>query len=129
MPPLLQIERLTLAFAGVRALDGVSLSVDPGALFAVIGPNGAGKTSLFNCISGVYRPSAGRVVLEITERAAVAGDAETLARIGALRDAGFRIAMELCKLKRDIQQGKLIVAGQQRMNIQTNNLRTIHHQV
>jgi branched-chain amino acid transport system ATP-binding protein len=64
MPPLLQIERLTLAFAGVRALDGVSLSVDPGALFAVIGPNGAGKTSLFNCISGVYRPSAGRVVLD-----------------------------------------------------------------
>jgi len=60
----LQLEQLTLAFAGVRALDGVSLSVDAGALFAVIGPNGAGKTSLFNCISGVYRASAGRVVLD-----------------------------------------------------------------
>jgi branched-chain amino acid transport system ATP-binding protein len=62
--PLLEVRDLTLAFAGVRALDGVSLVVDAGALFAVIGPNGAGKTSLFNCISGVYRPSAGRVVLD-----------------------------------------------------------------
>lgn len=59
-----ELHQLTLAFAGVRALDGVSLSVDAGALFAVIGPNGAGKTSLFNCLSGVYRPSAGRVALD-----------------------------------------------------------------
>ena len=64
MTALVEVRDLTLAFAGVRALDGVSLAVDPGALFAVIGPNGAGKTSLFNCISGVYRPSAGRVVLD-----------------------------------------------------------------
>src|SRR5262249_38287457 len=62
--PLVQLESLTLAFAGIRGLDGVSLSVDAGALFAVIRPNGAGKTSLFNCISGVYRASAGRVVLD-----------------------------------------------------------------
>jgi branched-chain amino acid transport system ATP-binding protein len=62
--PLVEVQALTLSFAGVRALDGVSLSVVPGALFAVIGPNGAGKTSLFNCISGVYRPTAGRVALD-----------------------------------------------------------------
>jgi len=62
--PLVDVQSLTLAFAGVRALDGVSLAVSPGELFAVIGPNGAGKTSLFNCISGVYRPSAGRIALD-----------------------------------------------------------------
>jgi branched-chain amino acid transport system ATP-binding protein len=60
------IKTITLAFAGVRALDGVSLSVERGTLFAVIGPNGAGKTSLFNCISGVYKPQSGGVILDGT---------------------------------------------------------------
>ena len=64
MTPRIDVSGLTLAFAGVRALDGVSIAVEPGVLFAVIGPNGAGKTSLFNCISGVYRPSAGRVAFD-----------------------------------------------------------------
>ena len=56
---LLELQGVRLSFAGVTALDGVDLSVEPGALQAVIGPNGAGKTSLFNCISGVYRPQQG----------------------------------------------------------------------
>jgi branched-chain amino acid transport system ATP-binding protein len=63
MPDLLEIEDLHLSFAGVRALEGVSLSVPEGAFVAVIGPNGAGKTSLFNCISGVYHPHRGNVRL------------------------------------------------------------------
>ena len=62
--PLLSVENLTLSFSGVRALDGVSLTVAPGSLVAVIGPNGAGKTSLFNCISAFYRPQAGRVIFD-----------------------------------------------------------------
>ena len=57
----LRIENIRLAFAGIVALDDVSLEVPAGTLQAVIGPNGAGKTSLFNCISGVYRPQQGRV--------------------------------------------------------------------
>jgi len=57
----IQVNELTLSFAGVRALDNVSMQVPEGQLFAVIGPNGAGKTSLFNCISGVYRASEGHV--------------------------------------------------------------------
>ena len=61
MKTLLAVEDVSLAFAGVRALDGVSLSVEEGSLLAIIGPNGAGKTSLFNCISSVYRPHAGRI--------------------------------------------------------------------
>ena len=61
--PALEIDGLTIRFGGVTALDGVSFTVAPGSLTALIGPNGAGKTSLFNCISGIYRPTAGRVVL------------------------------------------------------------------
>ena len=59
--PLLQIEGVTLRFGGVRALNDVSFSVAPGSITAVIGPNGAGKTSLFNTVSGFYRPSAGHI--------------------------------------------------------------------
>ncbi|NMM76989.1 ABC transporter ATP-binding protein [Acidovorax sp. SRB_24] len=59
--PLLQVDGLTLAFGGVRALGGVGFGVQSGSITAVIGPNGAGKTSLFNTISGFYRPSAGTI--------------------------------------------------------------------
>jgi len=59
--PLLSIDGVTLAFGGVKALSGVSFDVAPGSITAVIGPNGAGKTSLFNTISGFYRPTSGSV--------------------------------------------------------------------
>lgn len=61
---LLELSGVTLKFAGITALTDVSLSVPQGSIFAVIGPNGAGKTSLFNCISGVYRPQQGEIQLE-----------------------------------------------------------------
>ena len=57
----LVIDNIELSFSGLRALSGVSLRAEPGQLVAVIGPNGAGKTSLFNCISGVYRPQKGEI--------------------------------------------------------------------
>ena len=57
----LNVSRLSLAFGGLKALSDVSFSVAPRSITAVIGPNGAGKTSLFNCISGFYRPSAGAI--------------------------------------------------------------------
>ena len=60
---LLTLAGVTLRFAGLTALDQVSLAIPEKSVFAVIGPNGAGKTSLFNCISGVYRPQAGEVRL------------------------------------------------------------------
>ncbi|GAB2585116.1 ABC transporter ATP-binding protein [Kribbella endophytica] len=60
-PPVLTFEDVLLEFSGVTALNGVSFTVDPGELFAIIGPNGAGKTSIFNVLSGVYRPQRGSV--------------------------------------------------------------------
>jgi branched-chain amino acid transport system ATP-binding protein len=61
MTSLLEVEDLTLRFGGMTAIDQVGFSVDDGELFAIIGPNGAGKTSIFNCLSGVYRPQEGRI--------------------------------------------------------------------
>jgi branched-chain amino acid transport system ATP-binding protein len=61
---LLQVDDLTLAFGGVQALGGVGFSVAPGSITSVIGPNGAGKTSLFNTISGFYRPARGTIRFE-----------------------------------------------------------------
>lgn len=59
--PLLQVDGVTLAFGGVKALTGVGFGVQAGSITAVIGPNGAGKTSLFNTISGFYRPASGAI--------------------------------------------------------------------
>ncbi len=61
--PLLQVEGLSRAFGGLRAVDGVGLSVEPGQVLGIIGPNGAGKTTLFNLINGVLRADAGTVTL------------------------------------------------------------------
>ncbi len=59
--PLLELKDLTMSFGGVMALDEVSLSLNEGEILAIIGPNGAGKTTIFNCISGLYKPTAGSV--------------------------------------------------------------------
>jgi branched-chain amino acid transport system ATP-binding protein len=58
---ILVVDGVHLSFAGVKAIDGVSFHVGAHELFAIIGPNGAGKTSIFNCLSGVYRPQEGRI--------------------------------------------------------------------
>ncbi len=64
---LLQLNGVSLSFAGARVLQGVDFSVPAGAIVSLIGPNGAGKTSLFNCITGFYKPQEGSVRLDGTE--------------------------------------------------------------
>lgn len=58
---LLEIENLSIHFGGIKALDGVSLSLKQEEILTIIGPNGSGKTTLFNCISGVYKPTGGTI--------------------------------------------------------------------
>ncbi len=55
----LVVKDLEMRFAGVKALDGASLSVEEGEIFSLVGPNGSGKSTLFNCISGLTRPQGG----------------------------------------------------------------------
>ena len=61
--PCLALEQVSRHFGGLKAVDAVTLTVQPGERHALIGPNGAGKTTLFNVISGELRPTSGRIVL------------------------------------------------------------------
>jgi branched-chain amino acid transport system ATP-binding protein len=62
--PLLRTEGLTIRFGGLAALNGVDFEVGRREIRAVIGPNGAGKSTFFNCLTGVLRPTAGRILLD-----------------------------------------------------------------
>ena len=64
MPSVLETAGLEKHFGGIAAVNGVSLTIEKGARHALIGPNGAGKTTVINLLTGVLRPSAGRIVLE-----------------------------------------------------------------
>ena len=61
---LLQVSSLLMRFQGITALDQVSFAMEQGAITALIGPNGAGKTTLFNCVTGMYTPTAGKVYFD-----------------------------------------------------------------
>ncbi len=60
----LHVQKISLRFGGIRALNGVSFQVKRGEIFAVIGPNGAGKTSLINSINGFYHPQEGAILFD-----------------------------------------------------------------
>ena len=61
---LLEVNNVTMAFGSLLANDNVSFTIEPGTIVGLIGPNGAGKTTLFNCISGFYQPTGGRIVFD-----------------------------------------------------------------
>jgi branched-chain amino acid transport system ATP-binding protein len=77
--PLLVVERLTMRFGGLVAVNDLSFSVGRGDITALIGPNGAGKTTVFNCVTGFYKPTEGRLALARQGKAADA-DVEALTR-------------------------------------------------
>ncbi|MEO6382437.1 MAG: ATP-binding cassette domain-containing protein, partial [Nitrobacter sp.] len=61
---LLAVRDLSVVFGGIVALNGVSFDMKQGQILGLIGPNGAGKTTLFNCLSRLYQPSKGDILME-----------------------------------------------------------------
>jgi branched-chain amino acid transport system ATP-binding protein len=61
---LFTADNLSVSFGGIRAVDGVSFDVEKGEVFTIIGPNGAGKTTIFNLMSRIYNPTAGRLMFD-----------------------------------------------------------------
>jgi len=83
MAPILQLEGLTRRFGGVTAVDALALAVNEGELVSIIGPNGAGKTTVFNLVTGLDAPDAGRVTFSGRDITGLA--AEQLAPLGFAR--------------------------------------------
>ena len=89
---LLETKDLTMGFAGLKALTGVNLEIAKGMIHSIIGPNGSGKTTFFNLVSGIYKPTRGRILFqgkEITRlkpfQVAEAGIARTFQNIRIFR--------------------------------------------
>jgi ABC-type branched-subunit amino acid transport system ATPase component len=83
MTPLLQVEKVSLAFHGVRAVEELSLEIYKGRVAALVGPNGAGKTTLFNIVTGFLKPFKGRIFLR--ENNITDWSADRIARHGVAR--------------------------------------------
>ncbi len=66
MTPILETKNLTMQFGGLTAVDNINFTVNPKEIVALIGPNGAGKTTFFNCVTGVYKPTSGDVLISPT---------------------------------------------------------------
>ena len=106
--PLLRVEGLTKSFGGVRAVDGVSLTLESGTITGLIGPNGSGKTTLVNLISGLETPDGGRVLVGGTDlagrradRIARAGIARTFQAVSLPDGASVLAAVAAARLERD----------------------------
>jgi len=80
---LLKVESLSISFGGLKALQNVNLAVGSDEILSIIGPNGAGKTTLFNLISGLDRPTTGRIVLDGADITGMS--AHSRARLGIAR--------------------------------------------
>lgn len=84
MKPILDVKNMAMVFGGLRAVDRVNLHINEGEIVALIGPNGAGKTTFFNCITGVYTPTEGDILVKRPEGSGASKD-EKQVRINGLK--------------------------------------------
>jgi branched-chain amino acid transport system ATP-binding protein len=80
MVDFFNVENLGISFGGLKAVDNISFKVEKEAIFSIIGPNGSGKTTIFNLISGIYKPKSGKVILE--GRNMVGNSPDRIAKLG-----------------------------------------------
>ena len=81
--PMLEVKNLGISFGGLRAVDNFNMTIDKGQLYGLIGPNGAGKTTIFNMLTGVYKPTDGKICLDgedITGKSTMEINKEGIAR-------------------------------------------------
>lgn len=121
--PLLETRGITVRFGGNTAVDDVSLTVEPGRVTGLIGPNGAGKTTLFNTVTGMQRPTSGRVLLDGTDitgrpvaKRAALGIARTFQRLElflslSVRD-NVRVAGDIVNAGRRLGGGRVDVEAE-----------------
>lgn len=106
---MLEIKDLCVAYSGIRALNGVDLSVTQGEIFALIGPNGAGKSTLLNTLSGVVPAQGGSVTFEGTERIGTA--AHRIARSGLIQVPEGRQVIAPLTVRENLELGRIAGSG------------------
>ncbi len=106
---MLRLEAVSVAYGGLRALDGVSLDVAAGELVAVVGPNGAGKSTLFRAISGTVVPHAGRIAFDGADL--LARPAHARAHLGIAHVPEGRRVFPSLTVQENLEMGGATAAG------------------
>ncbi len=100
---LLEVKNLSIAFGGLKAVDGFHIDIEKGQLYGLIGPNGAGKTTVFNLLTGVYKPDTGSIELGGTN---IAGKKTT-----EINQAGIARTFQNIRLFKDMSVLDNVKAG------------------
>ncbi|TCO81066.1 amino acid/amide ABC transporter ATP-binding protein 1 (HAAT family) [Plasticicumulans lactativorans] len=119
-PALLTVEGLTMRFGGIVANNDVNFTVDQGSITALIGPNGAGKTTVFNCVTGFYKATEGRIRLQTEAGEVEVGELLTRPVLGGsylVARAGIARTFQNIRLFKEMTAVEnLLVAQHQRLN-------------
>ena len=103
---LLSVDRLTVSFGGLRALDEFSFSLSEGDFVGLIGPNGSGKTTFFNALTGIYKPQSGSVSVD--------GNDVTKASPQAMYEVGVTRTFQRLRLVPSLSVFDNLIVGTQR---------------
>jgi ABC-type branched-subunit amino acid transport system ATPase component len=103
MSTLLQVQRLSKSFSGVRALESVDVGVNEGEILGLVGPNGSGKTTLFNCVTGFMRPTSGAIAWRGMDVSRMAPD--QIARLGVVRTFQQKMVFPRVTVRENLEIG------------------------